>query len=224
MAAMPPRSSWAGRATASPALHRRHRVDGDARGVLRQDAIVARRDQPRGLVPRSAMQERREVLFAPGIVDHQQAAPIIERFGKRDLGRLDGAEAGPLAGEGLDQVGDAADQIVGLLAQRDAQDAVAERVLDVAVVAQRVGERRLAEAAGAAQGRGDRDRLALRVEELRLIPSNFSGRSTKPSGSASAMKGTRFSPAGPLSTWISRSRLSGMSMSWRWARAIQRGR
>ena len=114
------------------------------------------------------MQERRKVLDAPGIVDHQQAAPIIERVGQRGLGGVDGAEAGARAGEGLDQVGDAADQIVGLLAQRDAQDAVAERVLDVAVVAQRIGERGLPVAAGAAQRRGDGHRLALRVEELAL--------------------------------------------------------
>ena len=66
----------------------------------RQDAIVARGDQPRGLILRSAMQERREVLDAPGIVDHQQAAPIIERVGQRDLGGVESAEARALAGQG----------------------------------------------------------------------------------------------------------------------------
>jgi hypothetical protein len=65
------------------------------------------------------MQERRKVLDTPGIVDHQQAAPIIERVGQRELGGVEGAEARTGAVENLDELGDAADQIVGLLAEGD---------------------------------------------------------------------------------------------------------
>ena len=146
----------------------RHGIHRDACGVPRQDAIVARRDEPGGLILRSAIQERRQILHPPGIVDHQEAAPIIERVGQRGCGAVDGVKARPFAGEGLDQIGDTADQIVGLLAQRDAQNAVAEGILDVAVVTQGIGERGLAVAAGPAQRGRDRHRLAMRVKETLL--------------------------------------------------------
>jgi hypothetical protein len=82
-------------------------------GVLRQEAFVARGDESCGLGPRSSMQERRKVLDTPGIVDHQQAAPIIERVRQLELGGVEGAEARTGAVENLDEIGDAADQIVG---------------------------------------------------------------------------------------------------------------
>jgi hypothetical protein len=81
----------------------------------------------------SAVQERRQILDAPGVIDHQQASPIVERVGERDFGGVDRAEARTRAGESFDEIGDAADEIVGLLPERDAQNTVAERVLDVAL-------------------------------------------------------------------------------------------
>ena len=109
------------------------------------------------------MKEGGKVLFAPGIVDHQQAAAIIEGLGELRLGSLQTGEGGLLTRQEYDQLGDATDEILRLLAENHAEDAIAEGVLDLWVVAQRVGEGRLAEAAGAAKGSGDRDRLALRV-------------------------------------------------------------
>jgi len=87
-------------------------------------------------------------MAAPCIVDHQQAVSIIKPVGECGLGSVDSAEARARASKSLDQVSDAADQIIGFLAKRDTQDAVAERVLDVAVVTQSIGERGLPVAAG----------------------------------------------------------------------------
>jgi hypothetical protein len=68
----------------------------------------------------SAVQEWRQILDAPGIVDDQEAASIIKRVRQCDFGRVNGAKAWARAGDGLGQICDAANEIVRLLAQRDA--------------------------------------------------------------------------------------------------------
>jgi hypothetical protein len=64
------------------------------------------------------------------------------------------------AAQCLDQVVDPAGEVTRRLPQRDPENAVVERFLDVVVVAEGLGEGRLAEAARAPEGCPDRHRLA----------------------------------------------------------------
>ena len=146
-------------------LVRLHRVDRLANGRLRQDAVDPRRHQPDAV--RAALQKRPQILLTPGVVDDQKNATVAERLAELGRGGVDRLQPGPLARQEHDQVGDDRDQPLRLLAELRPEDSVEIGVLNVGVVGERLGERRLAVAAGALQRRGDAgDRVALGVEEL----------------------------------------------------------
>ena len=135
------------------------------------------------------MQERAQVLLAPGVVDDHQDSPVAQRLAELGRRGVDGLQPRPLAGQSLDEVGDERQQIVGLLAKLDPEDAVEIGVLDVGVMGERLGERRLAVAARAPQRGRDGDRVALGVEELLL-----SARRTRRAAE-------RNRPAAPAPSW-----------------------
>ena len=135
-----------------------------------------------------------KVRLAPGVVDDHENAAVAERLAELRRGGVDRLQPRPLAGQQHDQVGEDRKQPLGLLAELGPQDSVEIGVLDVGVVGERLGERRLAVAAGALERRGDAgDRVALGVEELlpsaRRIPS---GAQQNPRGGSGAIIGTRF--------------------------------
>ena len=90
-----------------------------------------------------------QVLLAPGVVDHHEDPAVAERLAELRRGGVDRLQARPLAGQEHDEVGEGRDQPLGLLAELGPQDSVEIGVLDVGVVGERLGERRLAVAAGA---------------------------------------------------------------------------
>ncbi len=93
----------------------------------------------------------------------------LKRLAELRRGRVDRLELRALAGQQGDEVGEGRDQPLGLLAELGPQDSVEIGVLDVGVVGERLGERRLAVAAGAAQRRGDAgDGIAFGVEQALL--------------------------------------------------------
>src|SRR4029453_16504197 len=75
---------------------------------------------------------------------------------------------GPLARQDYDQIGDAANEIFWLLAKCHAEDAVAERILNLRIVTQRVRKGRLSKAASATKGCCDCDWLAPCTQKLLL--------------------------------------------------------
>ena len=146
-------------------LPRLHGVDLLAQRRRGQDAIDARRDEPDAVRP--ALQKRLEVLLAPRVVDHHENPAVAERLAQLRRGGVERLQARPLASQEHDEVGEGRDQALGLLAELGPQDAVEIGVLDVGVVGERLGERRLAVAAGPAQrGRDPGDGITPGVEEL----------------------------------------------------------
>ena len=153
-----------------------HRVDLLANGVLRQDAVDPGGDQTHAMAP--ALQEGPQVLLPPGVIDHHQDAAVAKRLAELCRGGVQGLEVRTLARERRDEVGDDRDQLSRLLTQFGPQDSVEIGVLDIGVAGERLGERRLAVAAGAAQRRGDAgDGSAFGVEQTTL-----SARRIRPDG------------------------------------------
>ncbi|MFO1047445.1 MAG: hypothetical protein U1E52_06045 [Geminicoccaceae bacterium] len=89
---------------------------------------------------RAAAQERARVRRRPGIVDHDQHAPLGQQLLETDASGLDIRETGTLAGNDGDQVFNAAERLARALAQRHPQHAVIVGVLDLLVGAERPGE------------------------------------------------------------------------------------
>ncbi len=172
----PSRAASLARAASSPAgrsprkqrhrLRAGHGVDPRLARPVRQGAAVAGGDEPCAV--RAAAQERTRVRGLPEIVDDDEDASVGQQLGQPARRRLLGGEARPLAREREDEVLDAPEQRPGRLAQGHPEGAVEKGVLDVGVGAERSGERRLAVAAGAPEGRGDGDGLALGVEQRAL--------------------------------------------------------
>ena len=167
-----------------------HRIDRLTKGVLRQDAVDARGHEPRGF--RASLQERAQILLAPGVVDDQKNAAIAERLGKRASRGVDRLEFRRFAGQPRDEVRNDRQEIFGLLAELGPQDAIKKSVLNVRIMGEGLGEGRLAIAARAAQGRGDGDRVALRIEQLPLERVKFLGALHEIGGRLGAIMGTRF--------------------------------
>ena len=142
---------------------------------------------------RPALQEGSEVLLAPGVVDDQKNAPVAERLAELRRSRVYCVEPRPLASQEHDEIGEGGDEPLRLLAKLGPENAVEIGVLNVGVVGERLGERRLAVAARAPERRGNRcDGVAPGVEELVFSASNSLGRETKSSGGSGAIIGTRF--------------------------------
>ena len=99
------------------------------------------------------MQERLQILKAPDVVDHEQAALAVELFRDLEHRVVLVLEAGPLAGQrGVDPFELGYD--LRLLAERHPEDSAIAGGKDVGVVAHAQRERRLAETAGAVQDHG----------------------------------------------------------------------
>jgi hypothetical protein len=167
-----------------------HRVDHHAKGVRRQHMVEARRDQAGRVAP--ALQERPQILLAPHIVDDKEAASLGQCIGELGAGGADGLQARALTGQAQDEVGNAREQIVRLLADLDVENAVDIGFLDVGVVAKIVRQRRLPEPAGTPERDGRRHPSPLSSSNCALRAASSSGRSTKLFGGSGAMNGTRF--------------------------------
>ena len=83
-------------------LVRRHGVHRLALGLQGQNVVAARGDEPRGVPP--ALQERPQILLAPGVVDDEQDAAVAQRLAELGGGGVEVFQAGPLAGHDLDEV------------------------------------------------------------------------------------------------------------------------
>ena len=157
--------AWLGRQPLGEKRHRLpalHGIDRDPERIRRQDMLQAGGDETGGVAP--SLEEGLKILLAPDVVDDEQMASFAESGGERGAQGTDGLQPRPLAGQHLDEVGDAGEEVVGLLPQLNVQDAVAVGRADVGVAAETVGKRGLAEAARAPQ----RHDAALAVEEPRL--------------------------------------------------------
>jgi hypothetical protein len=126
-----------------------HRVDLLGHSLFRQHAVDPRRHQPEAMP--AAPQEGLEVRLAPDVVDDHQNPAVAQGLAQLRRSRIERLELRPLAGEQSDEVGEGRDQALGLLAEFGPEDPVEIGVLDVGVARERLGERRLAIAAGAAQ-------------------------------------------------------------------------
>jgi hypothetical protein len=126
-----------------------HLADGHVLAPARERVEIAGGDEARAAA--AAREERPEMRGAPHVVYHEQDVALGEQLAEPRGGGIEPREAGPLAGEDLDQVFHLGRQVAGLLAERHPQHAVVERLLDALVVAERSRERGLAEAGRADQ-------------------------------------------------------------------------
>jgi len=141
-----------------------HLVDLDRLRLEGEGEIEAPgREQPGAAL--AATEERVEVGLPPDVVDDDQGGLVLQPRGELLRCLLDASEAGLLAGQGLVERRQAAEDVGRLLAQLDPEDAVGKGVDDVVIVAQGLGQRGLAEAPGALQGRGDGDWVLARFVE-----------------------------------------------------------
>ena len=101
---------------------RAHGVDLLPLRALGDDFAEARGDESRSLAPGVA--EGAQILFAPGVVDNEKDAPVTQRFAELGGGGIQVFEAGALAVQDFDEVSDDREQVIGLLAKLDPENAV----------------------------------------------------------------------------------------------------
>ena len=117
------------------------------------------------------------VAGLPKVVNHQQARLVLERLPQESSSLVDASDCGDRPADVLDELGLQADEI-RTLAEGRPIDAVGEGTADFAIVNQRDGQDRLADATHAMQadlvtrvflpGASDAHRLVTRAKERRL--------------------------------------------------------
>jgi hypothetical protein len=141
--------------------------------IGRQDIVITGGDEPGRVRP--ALRERAQVLLAPGVVNDHEDAAIAQSLAQLCRRGVDIFQARALARQSLDEVGDDRHQVLWFFTEFHPENAVEIGVLNVGIVRQRPGKRRLAVAARTAQRSGDGDRIALSIKELLLERVEFSG-------------------------------------------------
>jgi PemK-like, MazF-like toxin of type II toxin-antitoxin system len=94
---------------------RLHSVDRLTKRFLRHDAVDLRRDETDAVRP--GLEERPQVLLAPGVIDNHQDEAVAKRLAELSRGGVDRLQARPLARQRLDLVGEDGQKALRLLAE-----------------------------------------------------------------------------------------------------------